>query len=160
MMRFDPFREIEELQQRVDRAFGGVSNHTNGGSRFSPTVDVHEDDQGLEISLDLPGIDPNNIRLEAENNTITVQADRKYENRDNRTAHRVERAYGTFVRAFNIPPRYDLTKIEAIHEHGTLTLRVPRAEAAQRRSIPIKSGVNTQPQTIEAGSTSTRQKAK
>ncbi|AFZ68893.1 Hsp20/alpha crystallin family protein [Deinococcus peraridilitoris] len=149
MMRFDPFRDIEELQQRVDRMFGsGTSNHTS--QRFSPTVDIHEDDGGLDISLDLPGIDPGNIKLEAENNTVTVQAERKYD-QGGRTAHRVERAYGTFVRTFNVPPRYDLGKIEALYAHGTLSLRVPRAEAAQRRSIPIKGMSNDAVQTLEAG---------
>ncbi|PYE56347.1 Hsp20/alpha crystallin family protein [Deinococcus yavapaiensis] len=147
MMRFDPFREIEELQQRVDRMFG--TNATSG--RFAPLVDVHEDEGGLEISLDLPGIAPEGIKLEAENNTVTVSAERKYDNTQNRTAHRTERAYGTFVRTFNIPSRYDLAKIEATHQHGTLTLRIPRAEQAMRRAIPIKSTVSNQgrPQALE-----------
>ncbi|WP_045233846.1 Hsp20/alpha crystallin family protein [Deinococcus pimensis] len=146
MMRFDPFREIEELQQRVDRAFG----LQNGQNRYAPTVDIHEDEDGLEISLDLPGIDPQDIRVEAENNTVMVQAERRYEQKQGRTAHRQERAYGTFVRTFNIPARYDLSRIEASHEHGSLTLRVPRSEAAMKRTIAIKSSVSNQPQTIEA----------
>ena len=146
MMRFDPFREIEELQQRVDRMF---TSSQNGMNRFAPLVDVHEDDGGLEISLDLPGIRPDDIKVEAENNTVTVQAERKYEQRDGRTAHRTERAYGTFLRTFNIPSRYDLGKIEATHEHGTLTLRVPRSEAAQKRTIRIKQGITNRMQTLE-----------
>lgn len=147
MMRFDPFREIEELQQRVDRMFGNAAQ-----GRFAPLVDIHEDEGGLEISLDLPGISPDSIKLEAENNTVTVSAERKYDPQ-NRTAHRTERAYGTFVRTFNIPSRYDLAKIDATHEHGTLTLRIPRAEQAMRRAIPIKSAVSNQgqPHTLDAG---------
>lgn len=90
MMRFDSLREIEELQQRVGRMFGGDAR--------------------------------------------------------SHTAHRTERAYGTFARTFNIPSRYDLSKIEATQQHGTLTLRVPRAEQAMRRSIPVKSGVSNAPQ--------------
>jgi HSP20 family protein len=139
MMRFDPFREIEELQQRVDRMFSG-SRNGGGQNSFAPTVDVHEDESGLEISLDLPGIAPDQIRLEAENNTITVEAERRYESKEGRNAHRVERAYGNFVRTFNIPARYDLSKIEASQQHGTLTLRVPRSEQAMKRSIPIGAG--------------------
>jgi HSP20 family protein len=138
MMRFDPFRDIEELQQRVDRMFGRGSQSSS--SSYAPSVDVHEDEQGLELSLDLPGIDPKDIKLEAENNTITVEAERKYDNSQNRNAHRVERAYGTFIRTFNVPSRFDLSKIEATHNHGCLTLRVPRSEAAMRRSIEIKTG--------------------
>jgi HSP20 family protein len=140
MMRFDPFREIEELHQRVDRMIGS-SRNSGGQNSFAPMVDVHEDERGLEISLDLPGIAPDQIRLEAENNTITVEAERRYESKEGRNAHRVERAYGNFVRTFNIPARYDLSKIEASHQNGTLTLHVPRSEQAMKRSIPISANV-------------------
>jgi HSP20 family protein len=154
MMRFDPFREIEELQQRVDRMFGGSRNQ-GGQNNFAPLVDIHEDDGGLEISLDLPGISPDQIHLEAENNTITVEAERRYESQQGRNAHRVERAYGNFTRTFNIPSRYDLSKIQASHQNGTLTLQVPRSEQAMKRSIPISSGntdIGGDTRTMEAGS--------
>ncbi len=137
MMRFDPFREIEELSQRVDRMFnqGG-----NSPARFAPTVDVHEDDRGLEIGLDLPGVKAEDISVEAENNTLTVQAERKYERQEGRTAHRVERAYGQFVRSFSVPAKYDLGKIQANFDNGALTIVIPRSESAQKRSITVNSG--------------------
>ena len=158
MMRFDPFRDIEELTQRLDRAFYG--NAQSGGTqtaRFAPPVDVHEDEQGLELTLDLPGVQPEQVQIEAENQTLTIQAERKYERKEGRTAHRVERASGTFFRTFSVPAKYDLGKVEAEFNHGTLTLSIPRSEASQRRSISVRSG-NTQPgsqnqpKTIEAES--------
>ena len=136
MMRFDPFREIEELSQRVDRAFGQA---TQAPARFAPPVDVHEDEQGLELSLDLPGVQPENISVDAENQTLSVQAERKYTRTEGRTAHRVERAYGTYSRTFSVPAKYDLSKVEAHFENGSLTIKVPRSEAAQKRSITVKS---------------------
>lgn len=139
MMRFDPFREIEELNQRVDRMFGQGGNST---PRYAPTVDVHEDDQGLEIGLDLPGVRAEDISVEAENNTLTVQAERKYNREEGRTAHRVERAYGQFTRSFSVPAKYDLSKIEASFDNGSLTITIPRSEAAQKRAITVKSGSN------------------
>ena len=137
MMRFDPFREIEELSQRVDRAFG---QSAQAPARFAPPVDVHEDEQGLELSLDLPGVDPQAISVDAENQTLSVQAERKYTRTEGRTAHRVERAYGTYSRTFSVPAKYDLSKVEASFENGSLTIKVPRSEAAQKRSIAVKSG--------------------
>ncbi|MBZ9714225.1 MULTISPECIES: Hsp20/alpha crystallin family protein [Deinococcus] len=137
MMRFDPFREIEELTQRMDRAFGQVNS---APTRFAPPVDVHEDEQGLELVLDLPGIRPDALQIEAENQTLTVQATRAYDRKEGRTAHRVERAYGTLARTFSVPAKYDLTKVEADFEHGTLTIRVPRSEAAQKRTVQVRTG--------------------
>ncbi|AZI42770.1 Hsp20/alpha crystallin family protein [Deinococcus psychrotolerans] len=136
MMRFDPFREIEELSQRVDRAFGQAAQ---APARFAPPVDVHEDEQGLELSLDLPGIQPENISVDAENQTLSVQAERKYIRAEGRTAHRVERVYGTYSRTFSVPAKYDLSKVDANFDNGTLTIKVPRSEAAQKRSISVKS---------------------
>ena len=136
MMRFDPFREIEELAQRMDRSMGGQS----GISRFAPPVDVHEDERGLEITLDLPGVPADAIQIEAENQTLTVQAERRYERKEGRTAHRVERSYGSFIRSFSVPAKYDLSAVAAHYDQGQLTLSVPRSEASQRRTINVQSG--------------------
>ena len=149
MMRFDPFREIEELTQRMDRALGGPAAHA---ARLAPPVDVHESAAGLELTLDLPGVKPGDIQIEAENQTLSVQAERRYAREEGRTAHRVERAYGTLSRTFSVPAKYDLSKVEADFDHGTLTLRVPRSEAAQKRSVSVRSGGQlTTDKTVEAG---------
>jgi len=105
-------------------------------------VDVHEEKRGLEITLDLPGIPAESIGVEAENNTLTVQAERRYERKDDRTAHRVERSYGSYVRSFSVPAKYDLSAVNASYDNGILTLSVPRSEASQRRTIQVRPSGN------------------
>ena len=147
MMRFDPFRDIEELTQRLDRAFSVSQSGAVQATRFAPPVDVHEDEHGLELVLDLPGVQPDGVQIEAESQTLTVQAERKYERKEGRTAHRLERASGSFFRTFSVPAKYDLSKVQANFEHGTLSLTIPRSETSQRRTI----NVNTGNRTLEAG---------
>lgn len=142
-MRFDPFRDIEELTQRLDRAIGTSQSGAAQVARFAPPVDVHEDEHGLELVLDLPGVRPDDVQIEAESNTLTVQAERKYERREGRTAHRVERASGSFFRTFSVPAKYDLSKVQANFEHGTLSIVIPRSEQSQRRTISVNTGNRT-----------------
>ncbi|WP_425147700.1 Hsp20/alpha crystallin family protein [Deinococcus sp.] len=151
MIRFDPFRDIEELTQRLDRAYYGTAQ-SGQSARFAPPVDIHEDEQGLEIMLDLPGVQPDAVNIEAESQTLTVQATRHAARKEGRTAHRVERASGSFFRTFSVPAKYDLSRVEATFEHGTLTLSIPRSEAAQRRTISLRGGTLPGTKTIEAGS--------
>jgi HSP20 family protein len=133
----------------MDQSLRGQSQ-TN---HLSPPVDVYEDEHGLEIALDLPGISPDNIQIEAENQTLTVQAERRYERQEGRTAHRVERNYGKYIRSFSVPGKYDLSAVTATYTHGLLTLSIPRSEASQRRKIAVHSGAQQAGvQTLEANS--------
>jgi HSP20 family protein len=134
-MRYDPFRDIEELQRRMDQTFRELANTPQ---RWAPPVDIYESPNGLELQVDLPGVASSDIQVEAENNTLSVQAERKEPAMDGMTAHRNERIYGKFVRSFSVPNKYDLNKIEASFANGVLTLKVPRSEAAMKRQIAVQ----------------------
>ena len=140
MMRWDPFKEIEELQERLGRGMGyGMGRGAGRGEQtFAPLVDVWEDEEGLHFAVYLPGIDPDKVEVTAEEETLTVKAERPFEQQENVAYHRVEGPYGTFVRSFSIPSVYDLSKVAAKFKNGVLYLSVPRAEETKPRKIQVE----------------------
>ncbi len=138
MMRWDPFKEIEELQERLARVMGAPSGKATEGRTFAPLVDVFEDESGLHFAVYLPGVDPAKVDVTAEDETLTVRAERPFEEKEGVTWHRVEGPYGTFIRSFAVPATFDLTKVKARFKHGVLFLDVPRAEEAKPKKIAIE----------------------
>jgi HSP20 family protein len=134
MVRNDPLREIEELQERLMRAFGVPAQ---GRSVYAPPVDVTEDNQGLHFAIYLPGVEPDQVEVSTEQSTLTVRAERPLAKTEGVTHHRLEGLYGTFVRSFSVPPTFDLARTQARFRHGVLHLDVPRSESAQPRRVQV-----------------------
>jgi HSP20 family protein len=105
-------------------------------------VDVSEDGEGYTFQLDLPGLDPNDIKIEMNGDTLTVRGERKGETvrRESDLLHRVERVYGSFERAFRLTLPVDAAAIKALYKHGVLEVRVPKLEPAKKREITIDVG--------------------
>ena len=108
---------------------------------YLPAVDVSEDDGGYLVSVDVPGMKPEDVTVTVENNVLTVSGERRFENRSEKHGyHRVERRYGSFKRAFTLPEGVDIDHIDASVENGTLTVRIPKPEAAQPKRIKVSGG--------------------
>ena len=135
MMRFDPFKELEELQERLVRAFGAPQQ---GPRVYAPPVDVWEDEEGLHLLVYLPGVEPEKVEVVAEEGVLSVKAERPFERKENAAYHRLEGTYGTFVRSFNVPSAYALAKVQARVGDGVLDLLVPRAEATKPKEIQVQ----------------------
>ena len=136
MLRFDPFRELEELQERLARAF---APQAQGGPRvYAPPVDVWEDEEGLHLLVYLPGVEPETVEVVAEEGVLSVKAERPFEKKENVAYHRLEGPYGTFARSFNVPSTFDLSRVQARFRHGVLHLLVPRAEATKPKRIQVQ----------------------
>ena len=135
MMRFDPFKELEELQERLVRAFGAPQQ---GPRVYAPPVDVWEDEEGLHLLVYLPGVEPEKVEVVAEEGVLSVKAERPLEKQEGVAYHRLEGPYGTFARSFNVPSTYDLSKVQARFRHGVLHLLVPRAEATKPKKIQVQ----------------------
>ena len=143
----DPFRELETFRNQVNRLFGEAftagrtGEEAPGLAAWAPPVDISETSDQLVFHVELPGFSQDDLKLRAENGVLTLEGERKFEKESEKKAyHRVERAYGRFVRAFSLPANVDPEKINATLVDGVLTVELPKREEAKPKSIPIAIG--------------------
>jgi len=105
---------------------------------WTPSVDIFETENDLVLKADLPDIDPKAIEIQIENDTLTLKGERKFEQQKNgKGYHRLERSYGSFVRAFSLPETVDPENVKADYKAGVLTITLAKKELAKPRSIKI-----------------------
>lgn len=108
---------------------------------FTPAVDVIERDDAYVLKAELPGLSPDQIELQVENDVLTLRGETKSEQTDERNGYRrIERSYGTFVRSFVLPQGTNVDAIEASVDNGILAVKIPKVQAATPRKLQIKSG--------------------
>jgi HSP20 family protein len=145
--RFDPFRDLMTLQDRMNRMFtdsyagrgnGGTDEDWALGGSWAPAVDIYEHDGNIVLKAELPGIDAKSVDVRVENNVLTLRGERKFDNEVKRESyHRVERAYGTFMRSFTLPNVVDTENIKAEYKDGVLRMTLPKKAEAKPRQISI-----------------------
>src|SRR5215813_7819723 len=157
LMRWEPYREIATLQDRLNRAFGSAFGRSEREDEMSlaawaPPVDIAEEKDRIVITAELPGFKENEIEIQTENGMLTLRGERKFEKEtDGKSYHRVERSYGQFVRSFSLPNNVDREKIKATFKDGLLQVDLPKREDAKPRTIRITPG-SEKPETIEVKS--------
>ena len=117
----------------------------NGGkealtvAQWSPLVDIMEDEKEFLIKAELPDMKKEDVRLTVENDVLTISGERKFEKEEKGTKyHRIERAYGSFVRSFSLPEDADGSKVTADFKDGMLQVHLPKSEKAKPKAIEIK----------------------
>jgi HSP20 family protein len=140
--RWDPFREVVALQNRVNSLFRDLNVNEGddpvAAAGFVPAVDIYEDPQKIVIKLEVPGIEMNDLDIRVENNTLTVKGERKFEAEEKeKNFHRIERRYGTFFRAFTLPSTVDTETVRASYTDGVLKLELAKKPEAQPKQIKI-----------------------
>ena len=137
--RIDPFRELASLFENFAEPRTGKGELTAGS--FVPAVDVYEDEHNLVLKLEVPGVNEEDLNIQAENNTLTVKGERSFEKEEKEeNFHRIERRYGSFQRTFRLPNTVDSDKIDAHYDKGVLKITV--AKKAEAKPKQIKVGVN------------------
>jgi HSP20 family protein len=142
--RFDPFRDIAVLQDRMNRLFNDSVSGRNrdddlmSRGTWTPAVDIYEEDGGLVLKAEVPDISREDIDVSIENSTLTLRGERKLANEiKQENFHRIERAYGKFVRQFSLPATVDSARIAADYKDGVLTVKLPMREEAKPRSVKV-----------------------
>ena len=142
LVRFDPFRELSTMQDRINRIFGdayrGEDDVLSRGD-WMPPVDIFENDQHeIVLKAELPGLQREDISLRVENNTLTLHGERKRDTEIRQEQyHRVERSYGAFSRSFSLPSRIDTDKVRAEFKEGVLSIKLPVKAEAKPRQIEV-----------------------
>jgi len=144
--RWDPFRQMEEIQEHMNRAFGMTPPRGNGGgqelmsvSEWAPPVDITEDDKEYLIKAELPEVKKEDVKVSVDQGVLTITGERKCEHEEKtKKQHRIERCYGRFERSFTLPDEADGTKVTAECKDGVLKVHLPKNASARPKSIDIK----------------------
>jgi HSP20 family protein len=139
---FDPFSNLLSLQQELERFMRNPA-FSLGPSGYGayPPINVFDDHEGTVIVAEVPGLDPAKLEISAQGRTLTVRGERKRDEGTNPAGyHRRERPFGEFSRSIQLAADLDTAKTVAQYEHGVLTVRIPKAEAAKPRQITVNIG--------------------
>jgi HSP20 family protein len=147
IVRWDPFRDLAEVQDRVNRVLGdfygtrGSDDVMRRGS-WIPPVDIYEgQNHEMIIKAEMPDIRQEDLDIRVEDNTLTITGEKKLDQTLNKEQfHRVERAYGQFSRSFSLPATIDTEHVSADYKNGVLTVRLPMREEAKPKQIQVQVG--------------------
>ena len=145
LVRWDPFRELEDVSDRLNRMFARPATHTSNGKEtmivadWTPSVDISETEGEYQIKAEIPDVKKEDVKITLEDGVLTIQGQRKREQEDKGTKyHRIERSYGSFARTFSLPDVIEVEKVKAEFMDGVLHLHLPKSEKAKPKAIEVK----------------------
>ena len=129
----EEFPSLRLFQDTVSRLFSEPASRP-----WTPAVDIFETENELVVKADLPDVDPKDVEVQLENGTLMLKGERKFEQqKDGKAHHRIERSYGSFVRAFSLPETVDAERVKADYKAGVLTVTLQKKEIAKPKSVKI-----------------------
>jgi len=147
--RWDPFQDLlsiqDEMNQLFTRAFGqerpSQGGERGGGRAWAPALDISERKDAYVVTVEVPGIKPEELDITLEDGLLTIQGERRFsQESSDQQWHRVERRYGSFRRSITLPSQVQADSIEASFENGVLEVVVPKAEEAKPKKITVRPG--------------------
>ena len=141
--RWDPFRELLTLQERLDKMYREIEKTRKQedfvSSAWTPPVDIFELGEKFILKLEIPEVDKESIDIKINDNELTIRGERKIEpGIEPDSYHRMERGYGTFTRSFSLTKTIDAAKIKASIKDGILRIELPKKEEVQPKQIKIE----------------------
>lgn len=146
LTNWNPFRELDDVQNRLSSLFGRSLLRTSRGEAFdsadwAPSVDVSEDEKEYLVKAELPDMKKEDVKVTVENGTLRISGERKFEKETkNRKYHRIERAYGSFERRFAVPEGSRAENMTAEYKDGILSVHLPKAEVQKPKPVEVKVG--------------------
>jgi HSP20 family protein len=142
IVRWEPIRELSSLQTEMNRLFNAAFDTPGGGGgarRWTPAMDLVETDEHFVLRADLPGVAESDVKIELDDNVLTVSGERKAEHEEKREGfYRVERSFGSFSRTLTLPKGVDPEGVSAAFSQGVLEVRIPKPEQRKPRRIAIE----------------------
>jgi HSP20 family protein len=144
LVKWDPFREVTTLQERINRLFEDAfprardrEEDLNLGT-WRPAVDIYEGETGVVLKAELPGIKKEDVSVEVKDNVLTIKGERKVDSEvKEKNYYRRERTHGSFSRSFNLQYAVNPDKIKARFKDGVLQIEVPKPEEEKTKQINV-----------------------
>ncbi len=144
IVRWDPFRDLMNLQDEVNRLFRrsffrGAEPASETVATWAPAIDMYETDEKLTVEVELPGLEAKDVEISLEDDVLRIRGERRFSSEvKEENYHRIERAYGMFERSIPLPRKVDEEKVSATVSDGVLKIEMPKVEEAKPKKIPIK----------------------
>ena len=144
LIKWDPFRELEDVSDRLNRIFGRSTSRGEssqemlGMADWTPSVDISETDTAYLIKGEIPGVKKEDVKVTIQDGMLTIQGERKMEKEEKgKKFHRVERSYGSFVRTFRVSDDADENKVKAEFKDGMINVTVTKSAKAKTKAINV-----------------------
>ena len=141
MIRWEPAREAHGLQQEMNRLFGTFFDTPTGdvqARRWVPAMDLVEKGDHYVLHADLPGVKESDVKIELEENVLTISGERRSEHEEKKDGYRrIERASGSFQRSLTLPEGVDPASVEASFENGVLDVKIPKPAERKPHRVAI-----------------------
>lgn len=140
LVRWSPLREMLQLHNEMNRLLNLPTTREEEmlASAWSPQVDVYEDENGIRLHADVPGLDQKDLDVRVDNGVLTLKGERKLEREDKKdNYHRIERYHGSFARSFVLPDYADTDKVEATYRNGVLEVFIPKRPEKKPKQVKV-----------------------
>ncbi len=144
LIKWDPFRELEDMSNRLNRVFGRPLARMDSNSElltmadWTPSADISETDKAYVIKAEIPGVQKEDVKVTIQEGMLTIQGERKMEKEEkDKKFHRIERSYGSFMRSFRVPDDADESAVTAEFKDGVLNVTLNKSERPKPKSINV-----------------------
>jgi HSP20 family protein len=143
IVKWSPFRELEEMQTRLNRFFDPLARRTELENdllaEWAPPVDIEETDAEYLVKAELPDVKKEEVKVEMLDGVLTIEGERKQEKEEKgKRFHKIERSYGRFVRQFALPNEVDAAAVRAEFKDGMLNVHLPKTPMTKPKPIEVK----------------------